>query len=54
MDKSPIGAAAVFPAPGDAQPGYFVALTVENGKVRLIREFPYVPHPMPDVAVALA
>jgi RNA polymerase sigma-70 factor (ECF subfamily) len=40
-------------APGNARPGYFIELTVENGKVRLIREFRYVPHLMKDAAVAL-
>jgi RNA polymerase sigma-70 factor (ECF subfamily) len=35
---------AVFRAPGDARPGYFIELTVENGKVRLIRDFIRVPY----------
>jgi RNA polymerase sigma-70 factor (ECF subfamily) len=45
---------AVFRAPGDTRPGYFIELTVENGKVRLIRDFRYVPYVMQDAAVALA
>lgn len=45
---------AVFRAPGDARPSYFIELTVENGKVRLIRDFRYVPYVMQDAAVALA
>jgi RNA polymerase sigma factor (sigma-70 family) len=45
---------AVFRAPGDARPGYFIELTVEKGKVRFIRDFRYVPYAMQDAAVALA
>jgi RNA polymerase sigma factor (sigma-70 family) len=45
---------AVFRAPGDARPGYFIELTVENGKVRLIRDFRYVHYVMQDAAVVLA
>ena len=45
---------AVFRAPGDARPGYFIELTVENGKVRFIRDFRYVPYVMQDAPVALA
>jgi hypothetical protein len=44
---------AVLRAPGDARPGYFIELTVENGKVRFIRDFRYVPYLMQDAAVAL-
>jgi RNA polymerase sigma-70 factor (ECF subfamily) len=44
---------AVFRAPGDARPGYFIELTVENGKVRFIRDFRYVPYVMQDAAVVL-
>ncbi len=46
---------AVFRAPGDVRPGYFIELTVENGKVRFIRDFRYVPYVMQDApVVALA
>jgi len=45
---------AVFRAPEDARPGYFIELTVENGKVRFIRDFRYVPYVMQDAAVVLA
>ncbi len=45
---------AVFRAPGDARPGYFIELRVENGKVRFIRDFRYVPYVMQDAAVVLA
>ena len=45
---------AVFRAPGDARPGYFIELTVENDKVRFIRDFRYVPYIMVDAAVELA
>ena len=44
---------AVFRAPGDARPGYFIELTMRNGKVRFIRDFRYVPYVMQDAAVAL-
>ncbi|WP_053096275.1 nuclear transport factor 2 family protein [Frateuria defendens] len=42
----------VFRARGDARPGYFIELTVENGKVRLIRDFRYVPYVMQDAMMA--
>jgi RNA polymerase sigma-70 factor (ECF subfamily) len=42
---------AVFRAPEDARPGYFIELTVESGKVRFIRDFRYVPYVMQDAAV---
>jgi RNA polymerase sigma factor (sigma-70 family) len=45
---------AVFRAPEDARPGYFIELTVENGKVRFIRDFRYLPYVMEDAAVVLA
>jgi RNA polymerase sigma factor (sigma-70 family) len=45
---------AVFRAPGDARPGYFIELTVENEKVHFIRDFRYVPYVMQDAAVVLA
>jgi RNA polymerase sigma-70 factor (ECF subfamily) len=45
---------AVFRAPGDARPGYFIELTVENGKVCFIHDFRYVPYVMQDAAVVLA
>ena len=42
---------AVFRAPGDARPGYFIELTVENGKVRFIRDFRYVPYIAHEAAI---
>jgi RNA polymerase sigma factor (sigma-70 family) len=45
---------AVFRAPGDTRPGYFIELTVKNDKVRLIRDFRYVPYILVDAAVELA
>ena len=45
---------AVFRAPGDTRPGYFIELTVENDKVRFIRDFRYVPYIMLDATVELA
>jgi RNA polymerase sigma factor (sigma-70 family) len=44
----------VFRAPEDARPGYFIELTVENEKVRFIRDFRYVPYVMHEAAVVLA
>ncbi|MBV8063348.1 MAG: sigma-70 family RNA polymerase sigma factor [Nevskia sp.] len=35
---------AVFRAPGDARPGYFIELDVTDGKVRFIHDFRYVPY----------
>jgi RNA polymerase sigma-70 factor (ECF subfamily) len=37
---------AVFRSSKDARPGYFIELTVANGKVCLIRDFRYVPYVM--------
>jgi RNA polymerase sigma-70 factor (ECF subfamily) len=45
---------AVFRAPGDARPGYFIELVIEGGKIRFIRDFRYVPYVMQDAAVVLA
>jgi RNA polymerase sigma factor (sigma-70 family) len=45
---------AVFRAPGDARPAYFVELTVESGKVRFIRDYRYVPYVLQDAELALA
>jgi RNA polymerase sigma factor (sigma-70 family) len=45
---------AVFRAPEDVRPGYFIELKVENGKVRFIRDFRYVSYVMQDTAVVLA
>jgi RNA polymerase sigma factor (sigma-70 family) len=44
----------VFRAPEDTRPGYFIELTVENEKVRFIRDFRYVPYVMHEAAVVLA
>jgi RNA polymerase sigma factor (sigma-70 family) len=45
---------AVFRAPGDARPAYFIELTVENGKVRFIRDYRYVPYVLQDAELVLA
>jgi RNA polymerase sigma factor (sigma-70 family) len=45
---------AVFRAPDDARPRYFIELTVRNGKIRLIRDFCYVPYVIEDAALSLA
>jgi RNA polymerase sigma factor (sigma-70 family) len=45
---------AVFLAPGDARPAYFIELTVENGKVRFIRDYRYVPYVLQDAELVLA
>jgi RNA polymerase sigma-70 factor, ECF subfamily len=45
---------AVFRAPEDTRPGYFIELTVQSGKIRLIRDFRYVPYVMQEAAVVLA
>jgi RNA polymerase sigma factor (sigma-70 family) len=45
---------AVFRAQGDSRPGYFIELTVENGKIRFIRDFRYVSYVMQDASVTLA
>jgi hypothetical protein len=45
---------AVFRAPGDARPGYFIELGFERGKVKTIRDFRYVPYVMQEAAVVLA
>jgi RNA polymerase sigma factor (sigma-70 family) len=45
---------AVFRAPEEARPGYFIELTVQSGQVRFIRDFRYVPYVMQDAAVVLA
>ena len=42
---------AVFRARGDARPGYFIVLTIEDGKIRLIRDFRYVPYVMQDASI---
>ncbi len=45
---------AVFRAPGDARPAYFIELGFERGKIKTIRDFRYVPYVMQDAAVVLA
>jgi RNA polymerase sigma factor (sigma-70 family) len=45
---------AVFRAPGDTRPGYFIELGLEGEKIRSMREFRYVPYVMQDAAVVLA
>jgi RNA polymerase sigma factor (sigma-70 family) len=45
---------AAFRAPGDARPAYFIELTVENGKVRFIRDYRYVPYVLQDAELVLA
>jgi RNA polymerase sigma-70 factor (ECF subfamily) len=45
---------AVFRAPGDTRPGYLIELDFEQGKIRRIRDFRYVPYIMQDAVAALA
>jgi hypothetical protein len=45
---------AVFRAPGDAQPGYFIELGMADGKVRFIHDFRYVPYIMRDARIEVA
>jgi RNA polymerase sigma-70 factor (ECF subfamily) len=45
---------AVFRQPGDARPAYFIELTLENGKVRFIRDYRYVPYVLQDAELVLA
>lgn len=45
---------AVFRAPGDTRPGYFIELEFEQDKIRRIRDFRYVPYVMQDAVVVLA
>jgi RNA polymerase sigma factor (sigma-70 family) len=45
---------AVFRAPGDTRPGYFIELDFEQDKIRRIRDFRYVPYVMQDAVVVLA
>jgi RNA polymerase sigma factor (sigma-70 family) len=42
---------AVFRAPGDTRPGYFIELNFEQDKIRRIRDFRYVPYVMQDAVV---
>ena len=44
---------AVFRAPGEVRPGYFIELTVEDGAIRLIRDFYHVPYILQDAETAL-
>jgi RNA polymerase sigma-70 factor (ECF subfamily) len=44
---------AVFRAQADASPGYFIELEIENGRVRHIRDFRYVPYVMQDASIEL-
>lgn len=44
---------AVFPHPHDARPGYFVELTVVDGRVTAIRDFRYVPYVMREAMIKL-
>jgi RNA polymerase sigma factor (sigma-70 family) len=43
----------VFRAPGDARPGYFIELTMNEDKIRYIRDFRYVPYIMQDALLAM-
>ncbi|HZR35570.1 MAG TPA: sigma-70 family RNA polymerase sigma factor [Nevskia sp.] len=45
---------AVFRAPGDTQPGYFIELRVEENRVRFIHDFRYVPYILRDAVLELA
>jgi RNA polymerase sigma factor (sigma-70 family) len=44
---------AVFRAPDDARPGYFIELGFEGDKIRRIRDFRYVQYVMLDAALML-
>lgn len=44
---------AVFRAPCDAQPGYFIELTVRDDRVRFIRDFRYVPYVLQESSILL-
>lgn len=44
---------AVFRAPGDPQPSYFIELTFVDGKVAYIRDFRYVPYIARDAAITV-
>jgi RNA polymerase sigma factor (sigma-70 family) len=44
---------AVFRAPGEARPAYFIELGFEEDKIRSIRDFRYVPYVMEDAMVVL-
>jgi RNA polymerase sigma-70 factor (ECF subfamily) len=45
---------AAFRNPGDARPGYFVELTIIDGRVAKIRDFRYVPYIAAEAAIELA
>jgi RNA polymerase sigma factor (sigma-70 family) len=45
---------AAFRAPGEVRPGYFIELSVEKGKIRLIRDFFHVPYILRDAQIVLA
>jgi RNA polymerase sigma factor (sigma-70 family) len=42
----------VFRSPQDVRPSYFIELTLDKGKVRLIRDYRYVPYVMADAPAA--
>lgn len=44
---------AAFRAPGQVRPGYFIELTVEDGKISLIRDFFFVPYILQDAQIVL-
>lgn len=44
----------VYRSAGDAQPRYFIELTLEGGKVRFIRDFYFVPYILNDAHVERA
>ena len=45
---------AVFRASGEARPGYFIDLTVRDGKIRFIRDFYNVPYILQEAQIVLA
>lgn len=45
---------AVYRDPGDARPGYFVELTIVDGRVTRIHDFRYVPYVNREAAFAFA
>jgi len=44
---------AVLRTPADASPGYFIELVIENGRIRRIRDFRYVPYVMREASIEL-
>jgi RNA polymerase sigma factor (sigma-70 family) len=45
---------AVFRAPGEERPGYFIELTVRDAKIRFIRDFYHVPYILQEAEIVPA